>query len=160
MKNNSMRSVLEPAISSISIGSDALVGFVAEIAKIVGPHTESDLSALVIQTLAAFGNVVGKTAHFEVDGVRHYMNLFVALVGDSAKSRKGTSWARIRSIFDRFDGGYWARTRNASGLSTSEGLVFAVRDPRHIRTPSGRLVYDPGIQDKRLLIQEPEFSSC
>jgi hypothetical protein len=61
----------------------------------------------------------------------------------------------------------WRRSRNVSGLSTGEGLIWAVRDPIHERSPireKGRIVghedieSDPGISDKRLLVFEAEFA--
>ena len=56
----------------------------------------------------------------------------------------------------------------SGGCGSGEGLIAAVRDPVVKREPMkerGRLVgyqdveVDPGVIDKRLLVQEPEFAS-
>ena len=46
------------------------------------------------QLLAAFGDLLGRGPHCVVDATRHGLNLFVVLVGDSSKARKGTSWSQ------------------------------------------------------------------
>jgi hypothetical protein len=78
------------------------------------------------------------------------------LVGKTAKARKGTSWGRIRGLFEQAAGD-WERGRIVSGLSSGEGLIWSVRDPittvttdktTGIRT---ELETDAGVDDKRLL---------
>jgi hypothetical protein len=100
--------------------------------------------------LVAFGNVVGRGPHFVVESDRHALNLFVTLVGQSAKARKGTSWGHIRRRFEAMDP-LWGK-RIVSGLSSGEGLIWAVRDgnPDAAISP---------IEDKRLLVMEPEFAA-
>jgi hypothetical protein len=66
----------------------------------------------------------------------------------------------VRDIFERVDG--WPKPVN--GLSSGEGLKYAVRDPlekmeTNKRTGTSELVLvDPGVTDKRLLVVEPEFT--
>jgi hypothetical protein len=64
--------------------------------------------------------------------------------------------------------GVWATTCLASGLSSGEGLIFHVRDPREEKQPikdKGRVVgyetvlVDQGVEDKRLLVEEPELAA-
>ena len=57
------------------------------------PHTESDTTAMLVQLLAAVGNAVGRGPGFQVEADRHHCNLYVGIVGDTASSRKGSSWA-------------------------------------------------------------------
>ena len=54
----------------------------------------------MIQCLVAIGNIIGRSAYYKVEGTRHYTNLFAVLVGQSSKSRKGTSWDRIAEMFE------------------------------------------------------------
>ena len=123
------------------------------------PHTEADASALLLQMLAVFGALVGRTAHFTVGGTRHFLNLYVVLVGSSAKSRKGTSWGVVRKIFEWVEVDF-VRNNIASGLSSGEGLIHRVRDERATPSPSsGRPMTDPGVLDKRLVVVEGEFAS-
>ncbi len=74
------------------LAEDAFYGLAGDIVRTIEPHTEADPAALMIQLLTTFGNVVGREAHFMVEATPHHPNLFAVVVGDTAKSRKGTSW--------------------------------------------------------------------
>jgi hypothetical protein len=120
-----------------------------------------------VQFLVAFGNVVGRRPHFVTEADLHATNLFAVLVGATSKGRKGSSWSHVRRLVSAVDP-KWAAERLQQGLSSGEGLVWAVRDPIWKREPvkkQGRVVdyqkilADHGIEDKRLLVQEPEFAS-
>jgi len=124
----------------------AYFGLPGAIVEAIAPHTEADPIAILGQLLVAAGSVMGRGAFFAVEATRHHANEFVVLVGDSAKARKGSSWDHIARLMGKADPGFAARTH--TGLSTGEGLVWAVRDP------SGP---DRGAADKRLLVVEPEF---
>ena len=69
----------------------AFYGLAGEIVRLIEPHSEADPVALLIQILAAFGNCAGRSAHFRVEGDRHYTNINAVLVGQASKGRKGTS---------------------------------------------------------------------
>ncbi len=103
-------------------------GLAGEIVKAINPHTEADSTALLVQTLAAFGSVIGRGAYFEVEADRHYPNVFAVLVGETSKGRKGTSWGHIQRLFKTVAPD-WEEERVQSGLSSGEGLLWAVRDP-------------------------------
>lgn len=138
----------------------AYCGLAGEIVRAIEPHTEADSAALLVQVLIAFGALVGRGPHVRVEGDEHHTNLFAVLVGETAKARKGTSWGRVRQIFSRVP--YWPT--EVSGLSTGEGLKFAVRDPtervEHANKTgnTSRVQIDPGVADKRLLVVESEFA--
>ncbi len=51
----------------------------------------------------------------------------MGLVGETAKGRKGVSWGPVRELMQEVDPG-WAENRVVSGLSSGEGLIYAVRD--------------------------------
>jgi hypothetical protein len=160
-------SVFEPDKQWPAWDKAVLHGPAGAYVQCLAPHTEADPIGLLIHLLVAFGNAVGRSVHIEAGGTDHYLNLFAVLVGDSSKARKGTAWAPIRKSFGRIDGA-WTDSRIQGGLSSGEGLIWAVRDPVERREPvkeKGRFtgdyqVYeaDPGITDKRLLILEPEFA--
>jgi hypothetical protein len=105
----------------------AYYGLAGEIAHAIEPHTEADPAAVLIQLLVAFGNVVGHTAYYQVEADQHHTNLFTVLVGDSSKARKGTSWGHVKSIFGEIDPS-WQNDRLTTGLSSGEGLIWAVKD--------------------------------
>lgn len=134
------------------LGDAAYEGVIGDIVTAIAPHTEADPSALLTQGLVAFGNIIGHGPHCRADGSDHHMNLNAVLVGNTAKGRKGTSWAQIRRPFDVADDTFSDRIE--FGLSSGEGLIFAVRDP----VVKGPVTEDEGIADKRLLITEGEFA--
>ena len=70
------------------------------------------------------------------------------LVGDSSRARKGSSWDHVRRLIAAVDPS--VEPRILTGLSSGEGLIWAVRDPT---------AQDPGHSDQRLLVIEPEFAS-
>jgi hypothetical protein len=109
------------------MGKAAMYGLLGDIVGTIAPHTEADPAALVLQLLAAFGNVVGRRAHFRVEADKHAPNLFVALVGRSARGRKGTSWGYVLEIFKRIDKD-WTQNQIQPGLSTGEGLIETIAD--------------------------------
>ncbi len=137
------------------IGEDALQGLAGEFVRLIEPHTEASREALLFQFLAAAGSMLGRHRYYEVEGDRHYAVLYVVLVGLSAKGRKGTSWSRVLRVAKVADE-TWQR---ASGLSSGEGLIWSVRDPVRKIVKGEETIEDPGIADKRLLIQESEFAS-
>lgn len=148
------------------LGEKAYHGLAGEFVRTLEPHTESDPVALLSQFLAFYGNLIGRRAHIEIEASRHYGNLFVVLVGPTAKARKGTAEAHVRRIMRAVDE-TWASKRIKSGLSTGEGLVWQVRDAIERREPikeKGRItgyqtvVADEGEEDKRLLVIEPELA--
>jgi len=145
----------------------AFHGLAGEIVGAIEPHTEADPVALLVQLLVAFGNAVGRVAHFIAEADRHFLNLYAMLVGVTSKSRKGSSWGHVFRIF-RAIAPEWAQARVQSGLSSGEGLIWAVRDPITKHEPMrerSRIVgyqdieVDGGVTDKRLLVYEPEFAA-
>lgn len=166
------RPALQPAAENARAGSvaaqawpepfaeKAFHGLAGEIVRVIEPVSEADPAALLLQVLIAFGALVGRGPHVRIEGDQHHINLFAVLVGETAKARKGTSWGRVREIFSRVAD----CPRERSGLSTGEGLKYAVRDPircteRDEKTGNAvERVTDLGITDKRLIVVEPEFA--
>jgi hypothetical protein len=99
----------------------AVYGTSGEIVRTIGPHTEADPAGLVLQNLAAFGNVIGNEPHFLVEADRHALNLFVAEVGPSGKGRKGVGWGHIAALYKQIDS-KWVNERIQTGLRTGEGI--------------------------------------
>ncbi|MBE0618111.1 MAG: primase C-terminal domain-containing protein [Proteobacteria bacterium] len=146
---------------------EVLHGLAGEVVRTIDPHTEADPAAILFQFLVAFGNVIGRSAHFRVEADEHPGNLFAVLLGESAKGRKGTSWGHIKRLLRSTDEA-WTLGRVVSGLSSGEGLKYHVRDPRTEKQPikeKGRVTgyqeveADAGVNDKRLLVVEAEYAS-
>ena len=109
------------------LSRDAFYGLAGDIACTIEPHTEADPAAILLQTLAAAGNLLGSGLHCKVEATRHPLLIFPVLVGISSKGRKGTSFAHVEGLFGEVDK-LWARERIVSGLSSAEGLIAEVRD--------------------------------
>ena len=146
---------------------EAFHGLAGRIVRTIEPASEADPAALLVQGLVAFGNVIGRFAHFAVEGDVHRGNEFVVIVGKTSKVRKGTSFGRINRLFEEAEA-QWAAERIQTGLSSGEGLIWAVRDPtmkrERVKERNKPVQYeeveaDPGVADKRLLVYEPEFAN-
>ena len=145
---------------------EAYHGIVGEIVRVLEPGTEADPAALLFQVLVGVGNIVGREGYFQVEADRHHANESVVLVGKTAKGRKGTSFGHVRYLLNQVEE-LWVKDCVQSGLSTGEGLIWAVRDPimkmEKIKEKGAvhyeEVVADPGVQDKRLLVYEPEYAN-
>src|SRR5262249_32305626 len=131
------------------IDQAAYQGLAGEVVEAIEPHSESDPVAILIQFLALAGNAMGRTAYYRVEDNWHHTNLFSVLVGESSKSRKGTSFGRARAIMKVADEA-WSDNRLKGGLSSGEGLINEVRDERREwNKKEGREdIVDPGVADK------------
>src|SRR5207248_4063714 len=84
---------------------------------------------------------------FLADSAKHHANLFAVVVGQSSRSRKGTSWNHIRRILANVDP-EWAKSRVMGGVGSGEGIIFELKDEEGTEP-----------KDKRLLIFESEFAT-
>lgn len=130
----------------------ALYGLLGDITQFITPQTEADPMAIYSQFLVAYGNSIGRKAFFQVEQSRHYTNLFLVLVGVTAKGRKGVALDYVRAFYRQADPFYLPQM--VAGLSSGEGLIWAVRDP----VPGNGKEVDQGVIDKRLLVTETEFA--
>ncbi|MBI3967373.1 MAG: hypothetical protein HY329_17200 [Chloroflexi bacterium] len=146
-------------------GDAAFYGLAGRMVEAACPHTEADRVALLTTFLAAFGCAVGASPHAKVGATRHTPRIFATLVGRTAKARKGDSIQAVRVIFEQAFLDWPARSQ--SGLSSGEGLIFAVRDPIEKLMPVKEkgeptryemTLVDPGVEDKRLFVGESEFA--
>jgi hypothetical protein len=128
-----------------AIAGAALHGTAGLVVDSLAPHTEADPAAVLLQFLAAFGNLVGPAPHCRVGNTRHGLNLFVILVGESSKARKGTSWRQISSLFAEADP-LWSSQRVATARPTPGNILHALRDQQPV-------------SDRRLFLLSEEFAS-
>jgi len=148
-----------------SLAPEAYHGLAGDIVHIIEPHSEADPVALLANTLISFGNIIGRFAHFRAESDFHYMNMYGVLVGKTSKGRKGSSWGHLKKIMKMVDVP-WVDSRIQGGMSSGEGLIWAVRDPIERKEPKkGKrkeieyqsVIVDHGIEDKRLMAVESEF---
>ena len=148
---------------------DALYGLLGEIVREIEPHTEADHVAVLVHLLVACGAALNRGPHQRVEATIHPCNLFAALVGETSKGRKGTAWDLGRYLLNDADPRFIGDCVD-SGVVSGEGIIWRVRDavyetfvPKATAAnpqpePEQRLK-DPGVDDKRLLIIEPELAS-
>jgi hypothetical protein len=137
----------------------AYYGLAGNIVKAIEPTTEADPVAVLMTFHTMFGAACGRSPHLLIGDSRHGTNLFSVLVGETSRARKGTSKdgpLRLLTIADR----EFATDCVQGGLSSGEGLIWAVRDEVHKFNPriGDFEVIDRGVADKRLLCIEEEMS--
>lgn len=164
--SSSSNSSPHPLDFPASLRPGAFHGVAGQIVRMIEPHTEADPAALLVQFLAAIGNIVGRNVWIRADGARHHLNLFATVVGSTSKGRKGTSWSQIERIVGELDE-VWTKDRITNGFSSGEGLIDEVRDPVVERKPAKgplakpgeteEIIKDNGVADKRLMVVEGEF---
>jgi hypothetical protein len=145
----------------------AFYGVTGSLTRAIEPHTEADPMAIQSQLLIASGCAIGHSPYFRVGTTKHFTNLDACLVGRTSKGRKGSALDFVVAVMIEADCP-WATGCMASGLSSGEGLIYAVRD-RLIKKEqvkkngkyTGEIqecIADFGVDDKRLFVAETEFS--
>jgi hypothetical protein len=141
-----------------TMGEAAYHGIIGEVVRTIEPESEADPVAILVQLIVAVGSMIGRRAYYQVESDRHHPNLFAAAVGNTSKSRKGTSWGRVRGVACHADSD-WVLRRIGSGLSSGEGLIHQVRDEvTKINKDGEQEVVDAGVTDKRFMAIEAELS--
>ena len=134
----------------------ALHGLAGDVVRAAMESTEGDPVGILTFFLVAFGNAAGPSAFHSVGDDEHGTALFAVIVGDSAKDRKGHSRTSPLRLMKQADPEWYGRV--VKGLSSGEGLIWAVRDPIEKTGKDGAIeIIDEGVRDKRLLAVEPEF---
>jgi hypothetical protein len=131
-------------------------GMLLEVVKVACRTSEASPVAVAANFLATFSAMVGRIAFQHIgDGTCHARPFFL-LVGRTGKARKGTSEFTVRRIFAEAEqlliNEYPAMKRHEGGLSTGEGLGWAIRD----KTDDD----EGGTDDKRVLVIEAEFAGA
>ncbi len=142
-------------------------GVVGDFMQRVEMETEAHPVALASSLLVAIGNIIGRGPHFMVGRTPHYVNLFLAVVGNTSSGRKGTGLDIIRDCV-RLADPHWAEFCQSPNLVSGEGVIDALRDPvtKNVPVKGGgpvgfeQVVVDPGVLDKRLLINCAELVSA
>ncbi len=148
------------------LAEQAFYGLAGQIVRAIEPHTEADPVALFVNFLTAFGSAAGLNSYFVAEADKHYPRLFCTLVGESSKGRKGSSWGHVKRLLETVEPSW--QDCLASGMSSGEGLIWAVRDEITKTEPIKRnktiegyqdVVIDKGVDDKRLFVLEAELAS-
>jgi hypothetical protein len=141
---------------------DSLPGLLGEFVKAACHMSEADPAAVAATFLVRFGIECGPDPCVMVGDTGHSARLNAVIVGDSSKSRKGTSAGPVKAFFQ----GIGDCKTSPGPLSTGEGIIYAVRDEQKewkidSKTKKGEwIVSDPGIEDKRLFVLDGEFANA
>lgn len=124
----------------------ALHGPVGSFVRSCSPYTEADDAALLVTALVIVGNNLGKGPHVLAGNARHPAALYAALVGETGKGGKGTSWSVDREMARlAFGDGYLEQVQGGFGSGEKLIDVLAGSDEEPAR-------------DHRVLVVEPEMA--
>jgi len=137
------------------IGSDAFSGFPARFVETLAPQCECNEDSLLAHLNVVFGILLDRYC-YAYYGVNTYLNDFLLVIGDTS-ARKGTALHKTQEFFALIDRN-WTHHGITRGVSTSEGLIKAIRDPQTVLNAKGKEIIREGVSDKRLLIVESEFA--
>jgi Protein of unknown function (DUF3987)/CHC2 zinc finger len=141
----------------------AFYGLAGTVVNLAVENSEACKEAILIQFLVAMGSILGRDLYINQGGYNH-LNEFACLVGDSGGA-KGTSWDVIRGLLELVDDD-WGKHCIKPGMATGEALINSIIDSREIilkgkkngETGLAETVTEPGVDDKRALMLETEFS--
>lgn len=128
---------------------DALVGPIGEAVAICAPESEAAPISILLPAVTIFGAMLGRRVTQDIGGTRHFHNLFSALIGETGEGRKGSGNGIAHRFMGMVDAEFMA-VNVASGLSSGEGLIGRVADPKPV---DGQ---PPPARDTRLHIAEEE----
>lgn len=153
----------EPAVATGASGPPwptldhaAMHGLAGDFVRLCDPHTEADQAAVLHVFLATNGCRFGHDYYITGGNTRHAPKVWPVITGETATGAKGTALAVVKSFWRGFDS-HFMLMNTATGLSTGEGLIRAVRDANG-DDPSAP-GFDEGVDDKRLWVDAPEFAS-
>jgi len=115
-----------PSVPPSRMNGAAFNGLAGEIIGVIAPYTEACPEALIIQFVAAFGNLIGRHAHWRLNATNHYTNLAACLVAPTGAG-KGTAWDATKWLLMRCNEN-WKTIKTLSGLTSGEGLIEKIRD--------------------------------
>ena len=125
----------------------AFHGLAGKIVRTLEPHSEADPAALLVTTLAIVGAMAGAGPHAVADGTQHPGRIWALIVGNTSKSRKGSSWAQGKRVPAGADRKFMSE-RVLGGFGSGEAVVDACAPRAGQEEP----------HDPRLLVVESEFA--
>jgi hypothetical protein len=160
------------------MGEHAFTGPVGEAVLAPAEQIEACREALLIELLVFTGSAIGRTAYMQTGRTRHYADEYIALVGATSRSRRGST-RDVAVDLIRIANPSWAENGVTGGATSGEGIVAAVRDPYRKRRKATRkekkdleLTHeiddegyltdevDPGVGDKRRVSTRASLPAC
>jgi len=140
-----------------------LYGITGDIIRKASACCEAHPAGMLVDLLVSLGSIIGRGPYFNIGATKHFTNEFMARVGNSSVSRKGTGRDAIDEILKYIDG-EWFSNHIESGFGSGEAIVSRIRDDSveqkmDHKTKKFVQINVPGIKDKRLCIREGELAS-
>lgn len=122
--------LIETPIPQIAPPSeDCFYGVAGDFVRLISPQTEASHVGLLGNFLVMSACIFGRHAYCFADGRTHYPSEFLVLVGDTGRSKKGTSTAHARRVADSVEQNF-AANHIKSGASTGEGIIKCLQDAK------------------------------
>lgn len=122
----------------------ALHGPVGSFVRSCRPHTEADDAALLVTALVVAGTQINRGPHVVAGNAQHPACLFAALVGQTSRGGKGTSYSVVRAMALEAFGPGWQDTVKG-GFGSGEKLIDELAGD------------GDGPHETRVLVVEPEM---
>lgn len=139
-----------------TLPDEALHGLAGDFVRLWDPHTEADPAAVLFTFTATVGCWFGPGYYIKGGPQRQTPKVWPVITGDTSTGAKGTAIGVVKAFWQTFDSSFMLNS-TATGLSSGEGLIRAVRDPNG--ADPGAPGFDEGVTDKRLWVDAPEFAS-
>lgn len=138
-------------------------GLVGRVMKEATEGTEVHPAAAGLAFLTFAGVSLGRTRYVRIGNDLHHTRIYGAHVARTSVGGKGMAIATTRRIRCACERGHGVLSPicgnyHDGGLSSREGLAYAIRDPSDELGKDGNPT-DPGVTDKRLFVIEEEFAN-
>lgn len=139
--------------------SSAFYGPLGEFILDISSQTEADPAAIYAECLSGLSASFSPLTYMRAANAPHPSRVSTVLIGATGGGRKGTASRIVENLLGTVDP--LMKDHIAEGLSSGEGLIWAVRDPIMALDKKTKqlAVVDAGVDDKRLLVIESEFGS-
>lgn len=137
-----------------SLDDPCFNGELGGVVRSICTETEASAIGILVSLLTMVGSAIGGNTQINLGNISHSTNLYIALVGETAKGRKGTAYKAALEIAKTYITEDWFSQIN-TGIASGEGIIHAVKD---LTKEDGEDSSKVKLDDKRLFIYEPEFA--
>lgn len=102
--------------------SAAFSGLAGDVVRALERHTEADPAAILATVLTRFGAMVGQMAESHAGSAKHPAALYVAFIGRTSRSRKGTTDREVSGLMAPVEEG-WEQRHRVGGFGSGEAFI-------------------------------------
>lgn len=155
---------------SFPIWDGEFYGIAGEVVALASKNSEVDPVAVYFSFITAMAALIGHKRFIYLGDSRHSGRLFTALVGSTARARKGSSAQPVKRIIKKAEEVYKKGLSGSldfytdlevtdGGLSSAEGLIYKLRDESEEVKGKDATPLWQGVTDKRLMVIEEELAT-